>query len=590
MPWAIFNRPSIQLSSLKGYLRQQISEITVTTSHPYLSAAKTLGPDTYRKLSENPWAAEALYSALLFPDNADNAGKVFQQSLHRETYRTLPDFNHLTAQLDAHLNNWLDSLDLSAYNLAGFTVCFSQLPATLLTVKRLKHIYPQIPVVLGGSTCAPGIGRSLIRTFPEIDYIISGEGEKTLLELIQYLAGKKGQPGPNIQYRGADCAQQAEPGPQMLNREIADLNSLPMPDYDDYFTELSQSNFPIIPKLPIEFSRGCWWNRCTFCNLNLQWCGYRSKKHNRVLQEVLQLAERYKCLDFAFTDNALPLKEADLFFTETSRQTKDLRFFGEIRTQVKPGTYALYYQGGIRSIQVGIEAFSNRLLKRMNKGIRVIDNIAAMKFAAEAGISLDGNLILEFPGSTEQEAEETSRVLDYVLPYRPLAAAAFFLGHGSPVWRHPGKYGLRAVTRHHYNRRLYPAYILKNMEMIVESYQGDRSRQRKIWKPVREKILSWQQLHAQRDGSWKPLTYREGGSYIIIRQEHPGRKTEQHRLRGVSREIYLACREPVSIKTLLADYNSITEKQLLKFLNDLQEKKLLFQDEDLCLALAVRDW
>ena len=61
MPWAIFNRPSIQLGTLKGYLRQQLEHVEVECCHPYLDTAAAIGLDNYRIISESPWAAEALY-------------------------------------------------------------------------------------------------------------------------------------------------------------------------------------------------------------------------------------------------------------------------------------------------------------------------------------------------------------------------------------------------------------------------------------------------------------------------------------------------------------------------------------------------
>jgi hypothetical protein len=79
MPWAIFNRPSIQLGALKGYLKQQLVDIQIDCHHPYLSAAQTIGLEPYRIISENPWAGEALYSGLLFPNSRDKAKKLFNR-------------------------------------------------------------------------------------------------------------------------------------------------------------------------------------------------------------------------------------------------------------------------------------------------------------------------------------------------------------------------------------------------------------------------------------------------------------------------------------------------------------------------------
>ena len=587
MPWAIFNRPSIQLGALKSYICTHEPTIDAVTYHPYLDVAKEIGFDTYRIISEDSWAGEALYCAILFPEMKDQARSVFYSSLGNTTANLLPDFDLLCKQLDTQFTNWLDKNDFSSTNLIGFSVCFGQLPASLFAARHLKKKYPLIQIVLGGSTCVPKIGSSLLQVFPEIDFIIAGEGEQPLLELCQHLQSKSPGPIPGILTREDKNIHQNHPSTILPGNEVHDLNTLPIPDYDDYFTELKQSGSEFIPQIPLEFSRGCWWNKCTFCNLNLQWCGYRFKNSDRMQNEVELIVKKYHCLDVAFTDNALPLVEADCFFTAMQGNEKDIRFFAEIRSTNKPDQYSNYRRGGLDSVQIGIEAFSNSLLKRMNKGTTVMDNMAAMKHCAEAGIQLDGNLILEFPGSSEQEAQETLRVLEFTLPYRPLTGAIFFLGHGSPVWNEPSKYGVRSIRHHPYNRKLYPESILTRLDLLIKQGNGDRKNQKTIWRPVRKKIMEWTTFHKNRNNKNPALSYKDGGDFIIIRQERPGEPTQHHRLTGMSRRIYLACNNPVSIKTLLHEFNSVTEKALTVFLNDLESKKLIFQDRDLCLALAV---
>jgi len=430
MPWAIFNRPSIQLSVLQAYLHGQSGDITVETRHPYLEAAQRIGQETYRLISENNWAGEALYSSLLFPERRDQARAVFRQALGRKIVRSLPDFDVIAAQLDSHLDDWLEREDFQPCSLASFSICFSQLPGSILAAGRLKERYPRLPIVLGGSTCAPAIGASLLKVFPAIDFIITGEGERPLHNLCLYLAGETPHPGPNVLQRQNEPQMNRKDTKEYPdNNEIPDLNTLPLPDFDDYFAELKQTGLSVIPTLPLEFSRGCWWNKCAFCNLNLQWCGYRCKKSERMLRELKHLQHRYHCLDFTFTDNVLPPGEADRFFSALQKDDHDLNFFGEIRVLKKQQTYVLYQKGGLHTVQIGIESFSNTLLQRLNKGTRALDNIAAMKFVTAAGIKLKGNLILEFPGSTQEQVNETMRVLDFVLPFQPLQAAGFF--HGS---------------------------------------------------------------------------------------------------------------------------------------------------------------
>ncbi|MBU1404001.1 MAG: hypothetical protein KKE82_07305 [Proteobacteria bacterium] len=70
MPWALFNRPSVQLGALKGYLAQVEPDVQVRCLHPYLGLAKSLGLDLYREVSQDVWLCEGLYAGLLFRNSA----------------------------------------------------------------------------------------------------------------------------------------------------------------------------------------------------------------------------------------------------------------------------------------------------------------------------------------------------------------------------------------------------------------------------------------------------------------------------------------------------------------------------------------
>jgi ribosomal peptide maturation radical SAM protein 1 len=582
MPWAIFNRPSVQLGSLKAYLTRKLPQCQVACLHPYLDVAAAIGFDHYRHIAESPWAAESLYCGLLFPEMQKKAGQVYADSMQG---RQKPDYADLLNTLEQELHRWLDCHDFSSCGLLGFSVCFSQLPASLYAARSIKKRWPNLPVVFGGSTCTSLFGRSLLALFPEVDYVVTGEGEQPLASLVKHL--EDGSPLASSAVLGKHPKSRQEEQPQV--QEIANLADLPLPDYSDYFKHLQKKNFEFIPVLPLEFSRGCWWNKCTFCNLNLQWQGYRYKKAEQMLAEVNTLLQKHQCVDFTFCDNALPVRESDRFFDSLAKSGLDLHFFGEIRTLKNRETYIQYRKGGLNSVQIGIEALSDTLLQKMCKGTTTMDNIAAMKFALEANIALDGNLILDFPGSTAEEVEQTLQGLDKALPFRPLTSAGFFLGYGSPVCSRPEKYGISAVTIHPTNRRLYPQNVVEKLDMLIKSYRGDRMTQAVLWKPVRQKIAQWQQFHANRKNPAIPaLSYRDGGSFLIIRQERPDVPTLHHRLKGLSRKIYLACQSPVSKKELLDQFSQVTKEQLSTFLADLEHKNILFCSNDSCLALAVK--
>ena len=586
MPWPLFNRPSVQLGSLKAFIEKHDDSILVNTFHPYLETAKLIGTETYHWISQDVWVCEALYGSILFPEQLDECCRIVDQAQRKSKHKVRFDFKRIRQILKDQLERWVESIDWSQYQLTGFSVCLNQLLASLTAARFVKQKHPGLPVLFGGSSCFPDFAEPLFRHFP-VDFMISGEGEQPLLDLCRHLAGKSPETGANIFSRSQPIFVN-----QQKNRQFTSLSQLPIPDYDDYFREKEKlfNNSPFIPVLPVEFSRGCWWGKCNFCNLNLQWHGYRSKSPERMVDEVISLSEKYGCLDLSFTDNVLPIKEANVFFSRMADLDRDIRFFGEIRANQRGKFMTVARQGGLTSVQAGIEAFSNSLLKKMAKGTTVIDNLAVMKSAVANRIELDGNLIIEFPESSPEEIEETLENLDFALPFRPLTTASFFLGHGSPVDLQPQHFGILAKLHHPQNKKLFPEKILKDLALLIKEYRGDRTVQRRRWAPVARKVKKWREFHRHGKNLFENprLSYRDGGDFIVIRQELPGQRILHHRLRGLSRKIYLACEEICEEQNLRALFPVISEAALHNFLNDLIQKKVLFCQDKKCLALAIR--
>lgn len=587
MPWALFNRPSIQLGALKSYLVQTAPDVQVACLHPYLGLAKSLGLELYREISQDVWLCEGLYAGLLFPEQRGVLRGFLAKRLRHCKSGGALSLDSLWQKVDAHLQHWLARQDWGQFDLVGFSVCFNQLLASLLAAKRLKALQPRLPLVFGGSSCVAEMGSSLLATFPWLDYVVHGEGELTLANLCQVLAGRQSALASQIMARTRQVKKERFRGCQFKT-----LAELPTPDYADYFLDLRRefSGEPFVPELPVEFSRGCWWGKCTFCNLNLQWHGYRGKSAEQMEQEVLGLSERHGCLDFSFTDNVLPGPEAAFFFAKMASGKKDFRFFAELRVNQRGETLQGYREGGLVAVQAGIESLSQGLLARMRKGATVMENLALMKESLALGIRLDGNLITGFPGSTEAEVAETLANLDFVLPFTPLTAATFFLGHGSGVAENPGAYGIRAIVQHPHNRKLFPPQILPGLTLLLNDYRGDRAHQRRLWQPVVKKIRDWQRFHEARRSPAHlapPLSYRDAGNLLLIRQELPGQATLHHRLRGTSRAIYLACETMVEFAELARLFPKLGTAQLTTFLEELTAKRLLFAQGTRYLALAV---
>jgi radical SAM superfamily enzyme YgiQ (UPF0313 family) len=110
--------------------------------------------------------------------------------------------------------------------------------------------------VRGGSTVSARVGSSLLDEYPFIDVVIQGEGEHPLVALLDVLTG--GLPRSEIAGVLRRRATGALPRAARL-WEVERLADLPIPDYDEYADQASEHG--IDWTVPIEGSRGCWWDR-----------------------------------------------------------------------------------------------------------------------------------------------------------------------------------------------------------------------------------------------------------------------------------------------------------------------------------------
>jgi len=599
MPWSLFSRPSIQIGALKAYLKLQFPCLNIGAHHFYLKVAETIGYKLYHSISESTWLAETIYAAMLSPEKFKTIEKIFYREAGvKPLFRKL-SFKELVSKVKKVTDSFIESINWNKFCLAGFSVSQCQLTSSLYIIKRLKTKQPDLKFVIGGSTFA-GASKELFKLIPEIDFVVKGEGELPLSQLVHHLGiSIKTDKIPSI--KGVISRESIEDDNSDIFYQMETLSSLPMPDFDDYFDLLQTfgSNKTFFPTILCEISRGCWWRHaqrskkikgCAFCNLNLQWDGYRSKGYSKVVSEVDNLTSRYKTLSVAFTDNALPVKESKKVFTQLKELKKDFRFFSEIRATTTMENLKIMRDAGMNEVQIGIESLSTRLLKKINKGTTAIQNLEIMKNCEQLGIVNNSNLILQFPGSDKDDVEETLRNLEFAAPFRPLRQVNFWLGLESPVWQNPQQFGIKALYNHPRYADLLPQNISSSMRFLIQVYRGDLGCQKKLWKPVKQRIKAWKMeyeaLHY--NSIFEPiLSFLDGRDFLIIIQKQLNNRTLTHRLKGKSREIYLFCRHHRSIKKILEHFPELSEDKIISFLRIMVNKKLMFEENKNYLSLAV---
>jgi ribosomal peptide maturation radical SAM protein 1 len=600
MPWPLANRPSIQLGTLKSYIKSKAPEVKIDCYHPYLDVGNLLGLKVYNHIAERTWVAESVYGYLLNPERRPEITALFFKEYRARAGADPPDLQNISKKIQRlHQRNHHDFVR-SSYDLIGLSICLAQLTSSLYMIREIRSHHPRCPIVVGGSSCAGELGHSLLANVPEIDFVVSGEGELPLLTLINRIRNGefKDDGSSGLLWRDP---QGAITGGGL--KQLQNLKELPVPDYTDYFAQLSRQSriSNLIPTLPVETSRGCWWHRvksgsvdraCKFCNLNLQWRGYRSKDPLQVSRDMEELASKHSSLKFSFTDNILDSRKLKGLFESISELDRSFEIFTELRASVSRGNLIQMRKAGVNQVQIGVEALSTSLLGKINKGTTAIQNIELMKHCEELGIHHSSNLILGFPTSDGGDVKETLSNLRFVFPYQPLRKVRFWLGQNSPVDLHPEHFGIRSVANHPNYKKLLPDSLADSLRLMIKTYTGDRTKQKKLWMEVARELDRWQKhYHSLRKDHFPAplLGYRDGGDFLLVRRRSENYEMETFRLKGFSRDIYRFCETRRNLGQILHEFPSVSLDKLENFISHMVDKHLMFREGDQVLSLAVNE-
>jgi Radical SAM superfamily len=375
-----------------------------------------------------------------------------------------------------------------------------------------------------------------------------------------------------------------------------------VPNYASYFETVDGLvTRPIIygsVALPVESSRGCWWDRsardpmmsCSFCNLNLHWNGYREKSVEKFVGELSSLAREYGIRQILLVDNILRYSEVESLCTKILTLQQDLKIGIEARVSVKPAEMAALKKAGVVYIQFGIEALSTAILKVIYKGTTCIQNIQAMKFCDRFGIENISNLITYHPGVGAEALLETLRNIEFVSCFRPLSCSRFTLSYQSPIFKNPSAFGVSNVRNLEALQRCFPDEVCEQLFWLDKSFDVDSTPEvTRLWQEVHGAVARWKQRFDQQTSRYdipSLLLYEDNGERLIVtdyRTTPPRVLHLDHR----SRAICLACEEARTIPQMQRSCPDLPEEEIAKELDDLERERLVFHEGRQYLSLAV---
>jgi len=577
MPFASITIPSIQLPILAGYLRER--NITVKTKHLYLKAAEFYGLNNYDYLSNKSgisYAAQMVFSKYVFPEHWIKEIEKFENYFNKIFLRNKVllknfSFNNYVEQTDRFFNWIIQKIEWKDYDLIGFTLNYGQFLPSLSVAKKIKDTYPDKKIIFGGGRTVGKLGVKVLEAFDFVDFIVSGDGEESLYLLASDYQNYESI--SNLIYRVGDKVVWNQSDFQV------DFNNIPMPNFDPFYQELSTSSndvqkyFHLHGRLPVEISRGCWWNKCTFCNLNLQHNGYREKSVEKIIEEIKFLSDRYKILNFHIIGNTLPKRNYRNLLEEIKKIGKDFSFFVEARAGgLNSSEYTLLREAGFIAMQTGIEAFSQNYLKKMNKGARVIDNIATLKFCKENEIKNDYNLIFNYPNEERIDFDETKKNIQFFMQYLdPPQLNNLLVGFGSHIYKNPEDYNIDKLDFTEIDKIMFPIEYLEKGFNFYYSFKRKKKIEQNNWKQL---VEEWKCENEKfLCGNSRKINLENVRIYV---------------LNEVEREIFLSCIDIISLQELEEKFSNIPNYQLTAILYTFEKNGIVFKEDNYYLSLPLQ--
>lgn len=283
--------------------------------------------------------------------------------------------------------------------------------------RAARHAAPKSVVVVGGphATCMP----ETLLMHEEIDYVIVGEGERSMLELAKCIVEKRSShiaSIPGIAYRAEGRVIR---NPQSF---IEDLDWVPIPARHLIDLSSYERNIDYLPVKPVDVLnviRGCPF-KCRFCETKGIWGSKpRAFSPKRVVEELEILIENHGTqgayfIGDNFTINGKWVKEVcDLI----KMHKLSIEWVCDTRVDlVSRELLRCMRAAGCRTIWFGIESGSPQVLSMLNKGISLEQASKAVKLCREEGIKVACSFMLGVPGETLKDMEAT---LNFALRLNP---------------------------------------------------------------------------------------------------------------------------------------------------------------------------
>ncbi|NOK60861.1 MAG: magnesium-protoporphyrin IX monomethyl ester anaerobic oxidative cyclase [Chloroflexi bacterium AL-W] len=279
------------------------------------------------------------------------------------------------------------------------------------TLELVKEVSPDIKTILGGVHPTFMYGQVLTEA-PWIDYIVRGEGEEIILNLMNSIAA-----GTDLQDRaeikGLAFLQDDKVIATPAHPPIKNLDTLE-PDWSLLEWE-KYIYIPLNVRLAVpNFARGCPFT-CRFCSQWSFWRTYRSRDPKKFVDEIETLVKEHKVGFFILADEEPTINKKKFVALCEELIERDLGIPWGINTRVTDilrdeKELPLYRKAGLVHISLGTEAAAQMNLDRFRKETTIEENRRAIELLRNNGMVVEAQFIMGMENETPETIEETYRM------------------------------------------------------------------------------------------------------------------------------------------------------------------------------------
>lgn len=295
-----------------------------------------------------------------------------------------------------------------APSIVGISALTSIMRVSLKIANLIKEINRDAKIVLGG--VHPTLFPKDVAEEKCVDYVVYGEGEETIVELIQAIERKKEPENIlGVAYKSEDQVIVNAPRPL-----IKDLDRLPVPAYDllpiNKYYGLQVSKTPFTSMMT---SRGCPYS-CIFCDAHVVFGKkYRFHSPERTLSEIEYLMNTFNVKEVMFKDSEFTLNRERVETLCNLMIEEGLKVKWSCNGKVGRVDLSLLKnmkKAGCRLIQYGVESGDQEILDILKKQITVEQVRETFALSRKAGLKTVANFMVGNPGESNKSIEKTIKL------------------------------------------------------------------------------------------------------------------------------------------------------------------------------------